>query len=130
MALGRRSPAVVRTLAGRCQHLVWDLKLRLSRPVELAIRQKATVIIPTYGAERVWNVAFTVRAVLRCRFVETLIVSNHTPDMRIEDYVRSHDPRLVMLHQPTRRGCGYQWDVVASRSPEFVISVDDDVRLL
>jgi len=130
MAFARRSAAVMRALAKRCQHLLWDLRVRLSRPVAVAVRQKATVIIPTYSAERAGGVAFTVRAVLRCPFVETLIVSNHNPDIRIETYVRSQDPRLVLLNQPTRRGCGYQWDIAASRAPEFLISIDDDIRLL
>jgi len=130
MAFARPSPAVMRALAKRCQHLLWDLKVRLSRPVAVALRQKATVVIPTYSTERARGVALTVRAVLRCLFVETLIVSNHNPDIRIENYIRSHDPRLLLLNQPTRRGCGYQWDVVASRAPDFVISVDDDVCLL
>lgn len=34
------------------------------------------------------------------------------------------------MNQPIRRGCGYQWIVAAGRAPAFVISIDDDVRLL
>jgi len=120
----------MRALAKRCHHLLWDLRVRLSRPVAVAVRQKAIVIIPTYSPERARGVAIAVRAVLRCLFVDTLIVSNHNPEIRIEDYVRIHDPRLVLLNQPTRRGCGYQWEVAASRDPEFLISIDDDIRPL
>lgn len=120
----------LRILAKRCQSLAWLLKAHLDRRVSLAIPQKATVIIPTYSIERARRIGGAMRGLLRCEFVATLIVSNHNPDIRIEDHVRVHDPRVVLLNQPTRRGCGYQWTVAAQRAPEFLISIDDDIRLL
>lgn len=119
----------LRTLAKRVGHALWVVNGRLASRIELEVRQKATVIIPTYSAERVRGVAAMVRSVLRCAFVEKVNVSNHNPDIRIEAHVRCADERLMLANQPTRRGCGYQWTVASSVAPQYLISIDDDLRL-
>jgi hypothetical protein len=89
--------------------------------------EKLTVLIPSYSVERVPYVKANVRFLLKCDFVERVIVSNHNPETRIEDWVDFSDSRLTLVNQPNRRGCGYGWVVASEFDPEYLISIDDDI---
>jgi hypothetical protein len=108
----------------------WVLNGRFGRRLSFGLPQKATILLPAYSPERLHNVEPMVRTVLRCDFVSRVIVSNHNPDIRIEDHVRLRDERLSCVNQPIRRGCGYGWIVASGFDPEFLICIDDDLRLL
>lgn len=70
-----------------------------------------------------------VRNILKCKFVERLVISNHNPDIRIEEKVKIKDPRIVMINQPVKRGCGYRWLVANQFQPKYLIVIDDDIWL-
>jgi choline kinase len=70
-----------------------------------------------------------VRNILKCDFVEKLVISNHNPEMSIENKVETRDKRLVFINQETKRGCGYRWVIANGFNPEYLIVVDDDILL-
>jgi len=70
-----------------------------------------------------------VRNILKCQFVDKIIVSNHNPEVRIENMVKIRDERLVFINQKSRRGCGYRWIIANEINPEYLIVVDDDILL-
>jgi len=113
----------------RLGYVLWVLDGRFGRRLSFGFRHKATILLPAYSPERVHNVEPMVRTVLRCDFVNRVIVSNHNPDIRIEDHVRLRDDRVLCVNQPIRRGCGYGWIVASDVDPEFLICIDDDLRL-
>ena len=90
---------------------------------------KITVITPTFSHERLKNVKRQIKILLKCAFIERIIISNHNPQVRIEEAINIVDNRLILIDQADRRGCGYQWVVVNSYQPKFIFSIDDDILL-
>jgi hypothetical protein len=92
-------------------------------------QQHATVLITYYNPARMKYIEPQIRNILKCDFVEKLIISNHNPEVRIENLIKSRDKRLVVINQEIKRGCGFRWNVAADFDPEFLIVIDDDVWL-
>jgi hypothetical protein len=101
----------------------WGWKYGLRSP------EKASVLITYYNPIRIKHINHQIRNLLKCKFVERIIISNHNPEIKIENFVRVIDERLVFLNQGVRRGCGYRWLVAAGYSPEYLIVIDDDILL-
>ena len=87
---------------------------------------KVIVILASYHIERMKNIQPLVRSISKCDFVDKIIVSNHNPDVFIEDWVKIKDERLQLINQPTRRGPGYCWTLADKEDSEFFILIDDD----
>lgn len=102
-------------------HIGW--KLRLQTP------HKLTVLITYYNPVRIKHINHQIRNLLKCNFVERIIISCHNPEVKIEDHVEVTDPRLVLLNQNVQRGCGYRWQVAGEFSPDYLIVIDDDILL-
>lgn len=90
---------------------------------------KVTVIIPAYSQERIKNVKRQIDLLTKCNFFERIIISNHNPKIKYNQEIDNPDKRIVIIDQKTRRGCGYQWEVLKSFQPDFILSIDDDVLL-
>jgi glycosyltransferase involved in cell wall biosynthesis len=75
------------------------------------------------------HVNHQIRNILKCDFVETVVISNHNPDVAMDDLVRVRDKRVIIRNQPVRRGCGYRWNVALEYQPDYLIVVDDDILL-
>lgn len=106
---------------------MWVLNGYVGRTVSIDIPQKATVLITYYHPSRMDHINPQVRNILKCSFVDKLIISNHNPDINIEDKVKIKDSRLHFINQPIRRGCGYRWIVANELDPDYLIVVDDDI---
>ncbi len=87
------------------------------------------MINPTFSPERLKNVKRQIKILLKCAFIERIIISNHNPQVRIEEAINIVDNRLILIDQAERRGCGYRWVVVNSYQPKFIFSIDDDILL-
>ncbi len=70
-----------------------------------------------------------LRNIFKCNFVEKVIISNHNPDVDIRDRIRVSDPRLEILNQAVRQGCGYRWQIASEVNPEYLLVIDDDLFL-
>jgi hypothetical protein len=90
---------------------------------------RVTVLITYYNPARLKHISSQVRNLLKCKFVERIVISNHNPQLKIEDYVNISDPRLVFVNQEVRRGCGYRWLVANEVSANYLIVMDDDILL-
>ena len=93
------------------------------------IPQKATVLVTYFNPARMEHINPQVRNLLKCNFVDRVIISNHNPDVRIEKLVKVRDKRLIFINQEIKRGCGFRWAVAAEFDPEYLIVVDDDILL-
>lgn len=113
----------------RLVYLVWVLHGFVGRRSKLDVDQAVTVLITYYNPARLRHVNHQIRNLLKCEFVERIVISNHNPQFKIDDFVKVHDRRLVLRNQSTRRGCGYRWLVARDFSPEYLIVVDDDIVL-
>ncbi len=119
----------VKKLAKEILFWNWELRGYLGARVSLPRTEKATVIIPTYNKRRRRNIQPLIRSLLLCEFVECIIVSNHNPEVQIESCVRLRNPRLLLINQPTRRGCGFAWELARNAKGEYFIVIDDDQLL-
>lgn len=107
----------------------WALDGYISSPVSLATDQKVTIIVPSYHASRSRNLQPLVHHLLKCNFVEKIIISNHNPEIRLEDWVQTIDNRVMLINHPVRRGCGYGWIVASQESADYFIVIDDDMLI-
>lgn len=116
-------------LTRKMRLLLWDLNGRFSRKVSLATPQKVTVLITYYNPARMRHIDAQIRNILKCNFVDKLVLSNHNSDIRIQDKVSIKDERLVFINQEVNRGCGYRWRVAKELDSEYFIAIDDDILL-
>ena len=88
-----------------------------------------TILITYYNPARMKHINHQLRNLLKCDFVERVIISNHNPDIKIDSLVKVRDQRLVIINQESRQGCGFRWLVAKEFSPQYLIVVDDDILL-
>ncbi len=108
---------------------LWTLHGYLPWPVAADTHARLTIVIPSYHATRARNLAPLVRACLRCAFVERVVVSNHNPAVRLADWIDERDPRLQLIEQGRRLGCGYAWTVASQYDGQYFFVIDDDQLL-
>jgi hypothetical protein len=123
------SKLTMKAPAKKIMYPLWVLNGYIGRKFSLDGPQKLTVLVTYYNPVRMKHTEPQVRNILKCDFVEKLIISNHNPDIRIEDRVRIRDMRLVLMNQEIRRGCGYRWSIANQFDPEYLVVVDDDILL-
>jgi hypothetical protein len=102
----------------------------IGRTISLDSSQKATILLAPYHPERMNHLDPLVRNLLKCTFVEKIVITNHNPNIKIEDKINIRDDRLVCINQNVRRGSGYRWHVANTLDAEYFIIIDDDVLLL
>jgi hypothetical protein len=91
--------------------------------------QSATVILQTFSPERLKNVKRQVDLLIKCSYIDRIIISNNNPIFRIEEYLDFGDDRVVFINQPEKRGCGYRWKLLINYELKFILSFDDDILL-
>lgn len=84
-------------------------------------------ILTSYNTERLKNIDPIIRSLLKCKFIEKVILSNHNPDIVIEQWVRVKDERLNLVNQNTRYGPGHRWEIAYKEDSDFIILIDDDL---
>jgi hypothetical protein len=78
---------------------------------------------------RVRNLEPMVRSLLRCGFVEKIVVSNNNPEHRIADWVQIRDRRVYLLDQPRPTPCSIRYQIALEEPGPYFLSIDDDVFL-
>jgi glycosyltransferase involved in cell wall biosynthesis len=84
-------------------HWAWIANGHFGRNISINTSDKLTVFIPSYNIERVRNITPQVQSILKCDFVEKIIVSNHNPQLILEDWVKINDEHLKLINQQTHR---------------------------
>jgi hypothetical protein len=69
------------------------------------------------------------RNILRCGFVERLVLSNHNPAVRLADHLSLSDARVVVNEERAPMGCGHRWQVAVRWPAGYLIVIDDDILL-
>jgi hypothetical protein len=110
-------------------HLAWILNARFGPKLSTDLTEKATIIIPSYSLERIKNIEPLTRNLLKCAFVEKIILTNNNPQVTIDHYVKIEDPRVKIINQTVRHGCAYRWELTGLENAEFLIGIDDDLLL-
>jgi hypothetical protein len=100
-------------------YIGWTLR---SQPLK-----KLTVLIACYHPARLRHINHQIRNLLKCEFVEKVVISSHNPTVKIEEHVTLTNQRLILLNQGVRRAGGYRWVVAKKFSSEYLIAIDDDI---
>ncbi len=103
-------------LAGR-----WPWRVSIPRP------ERLTVVLPVFHAVRARNLTPQIRALRRCAFVDRIIISNHNPDLTVEDHLGIGDRRISVISQETRAGAGKRWDTAIGAVADYILVIDDDL---
>jgi hypothetical protein len=96
-------------------------------PPSIPDNKQCTVILLSHN--RPQNLPLLVNGALKNAFVRKVVVSNSNRTVRIADWVKSRDPRLVMVDEvkPTRPG--YRFVLAVQETGDYFLSVDDDIFL-
>ncbi len=79
----------VRTLARKLKYVLWTLNGYVGRTVSAHAPQKVTVLITYYHPARMQHIEPQVRNILKCTFVDKLVISNHNPMYALRTRSRS-----------------------------------------
>lgn len=120
---------MLKNIAKRVVYALWVLFGFIGWKIRIHRSETLTVLITYYNPARLRHVNPLIRNLLKCEFVEKVVISCHNPDVRIEEHVTVKDSRVVLLNQSVRRACGYRWDVSREVSPEYLVVIDDDIVL-
>ena len=110
-------------------YYLWVINGYLGLRSGLQISHPLTILITYYNPVRLKHVNHELRNLLKCEFVEKVVISSHNPSIKIDDYIKVSDPRLILLNHSVRHGCGHRWMVADQFSPEYLIVMDDDILL-
>jgi hypothetical protein len=96
-------------------------------PAPTAGVKQCTVILLSHN--RPQNLPLLVKGALKNAFVRKVVVSNSNRSVRIADWVKAGDPRLVLVDEikPTRPG--YRFVLAAQEEGNYFLSIDDDIFL-
>jgi hypothetical protein len=109
--------------------LVWVANGYLGKQFSLPGPEKLTVLITYFNPARMTRIDHQLRNIFKCSFVEKVIISNHNPDINIQNWIKVRDGRLEILNQSVRQGCGYRWQIASEVNPEYLLVIDDDLFL-
>jgi hypothetical protein len=109
------------------RYLRWQRGVRSGPRVGLEVPGKLTVILLAW--KRMRNMEPLVRSLLRCDFVERIIVSNNNPEYRIADWISLRDERLRLMDQPRKTAPGIRFELAREDPGSYFISIDDDTLL-
>jgi hypothetical protein len=119
-------------LTRRLRRAAWRRLSTLPRPLDSPVDCTATVLITVFHRARLPNLEPLVRHLLRCSFIDQIVVSNHNPALSadvVRMATRLSDPRVNLINQAVPQGCGRRWQVAKDFRFRYLISIDDDVLL-
>ncbi len=124
----------VRRLYGLSLHAAFAIDLRVARrrerswrPLEPRPVARLTVVMLSFARPR--NIQPIAESVLRCDFVERLVIVNNEPRTRLEDYVRIASSRLTILHPQTPGLPGRRFEIARELPGVYFLAIDDDTLL-
>jgi len=116
---------------GRLYYLLvngrWHLRMRFGKALGWRRPERATLILLSY--RRLHNMQALVDCARKVPFFERIIVANNNVDVKIENWVRTNDPRVILFDQPGGGPAGTRYDIALRTDAEYILSVDDDVFL-
>jgi cellulose synthase/poly-beta-1,6-N-acetylglucosamine synthase-like glycosyltransferase len=119
----------MRRIARYLRYISWIIYGYFGWKINLNTPKKVLVLITYYNPARIIHINHQVRNILKCGFVDKIIISNHNPDLKLDEMMNINSERVITINQLTRRGCGYRWYIAETYAPEYLIVIDDDMRL-
>lgn len=119
----------VRRLGRLCLSLIGrpilSLRCRFGPTVAMESNQACTVIVASYG--RPQNLQAIIAALVTCDFIRKIVISNHNPEVCLDQYINSNDERLKIINATARRDASYRFKVANTIPDEYFLILDDDI---
>jgi len=113
----------------KLRYAMWALNGRFGRKITVESPQMVTVLITYFHPARMKHINAQIGNILKCSFVDKVVVSNHNADIKIEEKVSTRSERVVFINQSVSRACGYRWRLAKDLGADYLVAVDDDVLL-
>jgi hypothetical protein len=104
---------------------ILDLRCRFGPAIGARTPAKCTAVIASYL--RPENIQTIVNALVKCKFIGKIVISNQNPDITMEDYVDTEDDRVLILNSLKREYPGYRFKVASTLPGEYFMILDDDI---
>lgn len=111
------------------RNLSFTLNGYIGRKISIDGPQKVTILLTYYHPARMIHIDSVVRNFLSCTFVDKIVITNHNPEIKIQNKVKLRDERLILINQDIQRGSGYRWQVASAINSDYFIVIDDDIFL-
>ena len=119
---------LMRRWLGPLALIVLQLRCRFGGDVAVPGGQQCTVVVASYLRPK--NIQTIINALVKCRFVSEIVISNHNPEIAMADFIESDDERVRILNSERREHCGYRFKVTADLRGEYFMILDDDIFML
>jgi Glycosyl transferase family 64 domain len=107
--------------------------LRLTVTLRFSIRAAAiggkTCGVVLLAHNRPQNMSLIVQGALRNQFVTRVIVSNSNPHVKLTDWIRCTDSRLILVDEAIPTQPGHRLVLASDTGADYVLSIDDDIFL-
>ncbi len=104
---------------------IWRFRCLLPFKLSKRSSDSFTAILLSY--ERPYNISPILQSLLKCEFIEEVIVSNNNPDVDLRSYIKISDKRLNLVQHTERKSCAYRFDLAKNAQCASVICLDDDL---
>lgn len=111
------------------RYLWWLISGYVSRSLSLDTAHRVTVLVTYFHPIRMKYIDAQIRNILKCTFVEKIVISNHNSDVKIEEKAKIRDKRVIYINQQTKRACGYRWRIAKELQAEYLVALDDDILM-
>jgi len=118
-------PFAIRLIIIQGLYWRWIFNIFIGKKQSITSDKKVTVILQSY--KRCETINELACSILKCSFVEKLIISNNNPEIIMEDWINRSDPRMILINNSERRGAGYRWILAEKENAEYFIAIDDDL---
>jgi len=105
----------------------WSLARARESSVSSDLPQKLTVVLLSY--KRQANLHPILRELVKCSFIDRIILSNNNPEVRMEDWVGVQDERLTIINQARRTAPGIRFELARESTGRYFATIDDDIFL-
>ena len=111
------------------KYLLWVWNGYICRHLTINTPHKVTVLLTYYHPIWMTHINNQIRNILKCNFVEKIVITNNNPNVKIEEKIKFRDDRLTWINQEVRRYNGYRWHIANTLDTKYFIVIDDDVLL-
>jgi len=88
-----------------------------------------TCVLVLLSHNRPQNLSLLVASALRTRFINSIVVSNSNPAVKITDWVSTSDSHVVLIDQGEPTSPGHRFVLASRQGGRYFMSVDDDIIL-
>jgi hypothetical protein len=108
---------------------LWRHHRELSRPAPPRADLAAGCTVILLSHNRPQNMEFIVRSALANAFVRRVVVSNSNREVRIAEWIKQRDERLVLVDETKPTQPGHRFVLALEQKGDHFLAVDDDIFL-